>query len=171
MSIGDILAGQARVRPAAVAIVDGARQLTYGELEREVSGAAGWLQAQGLRRGQAVLVFVPLSLDLYVALLAMFRLGVTALFLDPSAGRAHLEQCCARRSPDALLAVSRAHALRMVSADLRRIPLKISMGGWVPGAKRWPARFDGWPAGTVVPVAEDEAALVTFTNEYSDLIR
>lgn len=164
MSIGDILAGQARVRPAAVAIVDGARQLTYGELEREVSGAAGWLQAQGLRRGQAVLVFVPLSLDLYVALLAMFRLGVTALFLDPSAGRAHLEQCCARRSPDALLAVSRAHALRMVSADLRRIPLKISVGGWVPGAKRWPARFDGWPAGTVVPVAEDEAALVTFTS-------
>lgn len=164
MSIGDILTEKARTRPDAVAIVDGARRLTYAELEREVAGAAAWLQALGLERGQAVLVFVPMSLDLYVALLAMFRLGVTAMFLDPSAGRKHLDQCCARRAPDALLAVRQAHAMRLVSSAMRRIPRKISVGGWVPGAHRWPVNFTGRPPGTVVPVEADEPALVTFTS-------
>jgi acyl-CoA synthetase (AMP-forming)/AMP-acid ligase II len=164
MSIGDILAEKARTRPDAVAIVHGARRLTYAELEQEVAGAAGWLQALGLQRTQAVLVFVPMSLELYVALLAMFRLGVTAMFLDPSAGRAHLEQCCARRAPDALLAVRRAHALRLISPALRRIPRKISVGGWVPGAHQWPTGFTAHPPGTVAQVEADEPALVTFTS-------
>lgn len=163
MSIGDILAEQARMRPDAVAIVDEARRLTFAELEHEVAGAAGWLHGLGLRRGQAVLVFVPMSAGLYVALLAMFRLGVTALFLDPSAGRAHLEQCCARRAPDALLAIRRAHMLRLISPALQRISLKVSVGGWLPGARRWPERFGPMVAATVV-VAPDEPALVTFTS-------
>lgn len=163
MSIGDILAEQARRRPGALAILDGACRLTFAELEREVEGAAGWLQELGLRRGQAVLVFVPMSADLYVALLAMFRLGVTALFLDPSAGRAHIEQCCARRAPDALLAIRRAHWLRLVSPALRRIPLKVAVGGWVPGARRWPERF-GPAVVAAVAVEPEEPALVTFTS-------
>lgn len=163
MSIGDILAEQARARPDTVAIVEGTRRLTFGELEQEVAHAAAWWQARGLRRGQAVLVFVPMSADLYVALLAMFRLGVTAMFLDPSAGRAHLEQCCARRAPDALLAVRRAHALRLVSPALRRIPIKVSVGGWVPGARRWPARFEPESAAGVA-IAPEDPALVTFTS-------
>lgn len=163
MSIGDILAEQARRRPDAPAILDGARRLTFAGLEREVAGAAGWLQRLGLRRGQAVLVFVPMSADLYVALLAMFRLGVTAMFLDPSAGRSHLEQCCARRTPDALLAIRPAHWLRLVSPALRRIPLKVAVGGWVPGAREWPRRFEPG-AGPGVTLEPGEPALVTFTS-------
>lgn len=164
MSINDILAAQARLRPDAVALVEGSRRVTFGALEREVAGAAGWLTERGLRHGHAVLVFVPLSIDLYVALLAMFRLGLTALFLDPSAGRRHLEQCCARRPPDALLAARRAHALRLVSPALRRIPRKMSVGGWVPGAARWPADLAGRPVAVDTSLDADEPALVTFTS-------
>lgn len=163
MSIGDILAEQAQVRPEAVAMVDETRRLTYAELAAAVEGAAGWLRELGLGRGQAALVFVPMSVELYVALLAMFRLGVTALFLDPAAGRKHLEQCCARRRPDALLAVRRAHLLRLTSAALRRIPVKLSVGGWAPGARSWPDRF-GPGLAAAVGVAPDEPALVTFTS-------
>jgi acyl-CoA synthetase (AMP-forming)/AMP-acid ligase II len=163
MSLGPMLEEQARVRPDAVAIREGARRLTYADLDREVAGAAGWLHGLGLRRGHAVLVFVPLSVDLYVALLAMFRLGVTALFVDPSAGRAHLEQCCARRAPDGLLAIRRAHWLRLGSPALRRIPRKVAVGGWVPGARRWPGRFTS-AAVPAVAVAPEEPALVTFTS-------
>src|SRR5437773_2403780 len=89
-------------RRAARAIVRGGRasSLTFAELEREVATAAAWLESLGLRKGMAALVFVPMSAELYVALLAMFRLGAVALFLDPSAGRAHIERCCARWPPD-----------------------------------------------------------------------
>jgi acyl-CoA synthetase (AMP-forming)/AMP-acid ligase II len=167
MSLGDILTEQARTRPGAVAILDaraGARhRLTFAGLEEETGRAAGWLQGLGLRRGQTVLVFVPMSADLYVALLAMFRLGVVALFLDPSAGREHIARCCARRPPDALLAVRRAHWLRLLSPALRRIPLKIAVGGWTPWAHRWPERFESAPAAAAT-IAPDEAALITFTS-------
>lgn len=169
-TLGEILAAATRVRPGAMAIVEarggGADRLTFAELEAAATRAAEELAAMGLRRGDAVLVFVPMSVELYVALLAMFRLGVVALFLDPSAGRAHLERCCARWPPRALLAVPHAHALRLASRALRDIPLKLVTRGWVPGARRWPGRAGGAapvPATRVGPDPGD-AALVTFTS-------
>jgi olefin beta-lactone synthetase len=169
MTIGDIFAEQVRIRPEALAIVDawggGERRLSYAALEREVAVAGSWLRAQGLREGKAVLVFVPMSADLYIALLAMFRLGIVALFLDPSAGRTHIEQCCARWAPDALLAIPKAHWLRATSRALRRIRLKISMGGWALGARRWLHDVDEKAAGASWPeIHHDHPALVTFTS-------
>jgi len=163
MTIGDILTKLALAHPERPALVADERQITYGELAQQVEGAAAWLHARGLRRGQAVLVFVPLSIDLYVALLAMFRLGVTALFLDPSAGRRHLEQCCARRRPDALLAVPKAHLLRFTSSALRAIPLKMVVGSWLPATTRWPRTF-AIASAPAVAVEPEDPALVTFTS-------
>jgi acyl-coenzyme A synthetase/AMP-(fatty) acid ligase len=185
-TIGEILCEQARVRPDAVALVDSrarrGRPVSFAGLEQAVAVAAEWLHARGLRKGNAVLVFVPMSAELYVALLAMFRLGVVALFLDPSAGRLHIEQCCARWAPDALLAIPRAHLLRVRSAALRRIPLKIVTSGWLPGATRWLAgsgpvkaarlasdtdggqSMGGLAADSSEGIEPGDAALVTFTS-------
>src|ERR1700679_3942539 len=130
MTIGDLLTEQARRGADALALADdrAGRMLTFGGLADEVGHAAAWWQSQGLKRGMAVLVFVPMSADLYVALLALFRLGAVALFLDPSAGQEHIERCCARWAPEALLAISKAHLLRLKSRALRRIPIKVSIG-------------------------------------------
>jgi acyl-CoA synthetase (AMP-forming)/AMP-acid ligase II len=165
MTIGELLTEQARARPQALALVDDreGRTLSFAGLADEVGHAAAWWQSHGLRRGQAVLVFVPMSADLYVALLALFRLGAVALFLDPSAGREHIDHCCSRWAPDALLAISKAHLLRLRSRALRRIPIKASIGCWIPGARGWPRR---WRNETfAVDLAEPEdPALVTFTS-------
>lgn len=166
MTIADVFAAQLRDRPGAVALIDdrSGRRLTYAELGAEVAAAAAWLEAQGLGRGQGVLLFVPVSVDLYVALLALFRLGAVALLLDPGAGPEHLEACCARWPPAALLAVPRAHLLRLRSAALRRIPRRIAVGGWFPGARRWPAGARIQMPDTAPPVDPAAPALVTFTS-------
>lgn len=168
MTIGDVFSAQVRSRPQAVALIDarggGERRLTYAEFGHDVAAATAWLRAQGVRRGQAALVFVPVSADLYVLLLALFRLGAVALLLDPGAGAAHLEQCCTRWPPDVLVAVPRAHWLRLRSAALRRIPLKVSVGGCVPGARRWPAGRRNEEEDTTVTIQPDDPALVTFTS-------
>jgi acyl-CoA synthetase (AMP-forming)/AMP-acid ligase II len=165
MTIGDLLTEQARVRPNALALVDerAGRTLTFAELAKEVSRAAAWWQSLGLRRGQAVFVFLPMSADLYVALLALFRLGAVVLFLDPSAGREHIEQCCARWPPEALIAIPKAHLLRLTSRALRRIPINVSNGFWVPGARRWLSGRQNDPQTTNL-AAPDDPALVTFTS-------
>jgi acyl-CoA synthetase (AMP-forming)/AMP-acid ligase II len=165
MTIGDHLSAQAKTRPEALALIDerAGRTLTFAQLDDEVARAAAWWRACGLRRGQAVLVFVPMSAELYVALLAIFRIGAVALFLDPSAGRNHLEQCCARWAPDAFLAITKAHLLRMRSRALRAIPLKISLGGWLPRTRRWLAgeTSERLYLNAAQPA---DAALVTFTS-------
>ncbi len=168
MTIGDIFVAQVRSRPDTVALIDarrgGERRLTYAGFGQEVAAATAWLQAQGVRRGQAALVFVPVSADLYLALLALFRLGAVALLLDPGAGPEHLEHCCNRWPPDLLLAVPRAHLLRLRSAALRRVPLKVSVGGWVPGARRWPSGHRSESVETGPDLRPEDPALVTFTS-------
>ncbi len=177
MTIGDLLDEQARLRPDTPALIDvrSGRTLTFAQLHREVAAAAAAWQAEGLRRGDAVLVFVPMSADLYVALLGLFRFGGVALFLDPSAGREHLEACCARWAPNALLAVPKAHLLRLRSSALRRIPLKFTSGGWFPLTRRWRPRASAptaaaassppEPSHSHSPSAQPaDPALVTFTS-------
>ncbi len=170
MTIGDLLSQRAREQPGTPALIDAksGRSLAFAELEREVVAATAWLRRRGLSRGDAVLVFVPMSLELYVALLAMFRLGVVGLFLDPSAGVEHMERCCARWAPKAFLAIRKAHLLRLKSGALRRIPLKISVGGWMWGAHRWPREVINDVGAAEPPgeagVGEADPALVTFTS-------
>lgn len=167
-----VLGVQAAARPDAVALRgrDG-RAVTFAELDALAARGAALFQARGLRAGDAVLVFQPMSVELYVALLAIFRLGLTAMFLDPSAGRAHLARCCALTPPRGLLGPPRAHGLRFVSGALRRIPAKFVTGRWqLPGAWRWemttgPVTDDGVPPSPeIAVVGENTPALLTFTS-------
>ena len=157
MNICEILRKHAGARPNTPAIIH-RRTLTFAELERESAQFAALLHTAGLRAGEAVLVFQPMSAELYVVLLAVFRLGLTAMFLDPSAGRAHIEQCCALNPPQALIASAKAHCLRLISPALRRIPQKFVTGLAIKRAARLA------PLAAVEPCAEDAAALLTFTS-------
>jgi acyl-CoA synthetase (AMP-forming)/AMP-acid ligase II len=122
------------------------------------------LWQSGLRPGEVVLVFQPMSGELYVALAALFRLGLTAMFLDPGQGRAHIEQCCAIQPPQGLIASAKAHLLRLVSPALRRIPHKFVIGPALPGATAWKqaSRLAPHPAVLVCP--PEAPALLTFTS-------
>ena len=98
MNIYDLFTRQVEQRPGAAALTEWRRNrpvtLSFLELERAAARAAAMLTAGGLKAGDPVLVFVPMSIDLYVALLAILRLRLVAVFLDPSAGRQHIERCC-----------------------------------------------------------------------------
>jgi acyl-CoA synthetase (AMP-forming)/AMP-acid ligase II len=98
------------------------RKVSFAELERSAEGFAARLAAAGIGRGDAVLVFVPMSIELYVALLGIFRLGVVATFLDPSAGLAHINACCAMLPPKGLVSGWQLQLARPFVGGLRRIP-------------------------------------------------
>jgi acetyl-CoA synthetase len=77
---------------------DGAtRELTYAELHREVNRAANALRALGLGRGDAVGVYMPMTPEIAVALLAIAKIGgvILPLFSGFGAG------ACAARLNDA----------------------------------------------------------------------
>ena len=96
MNIAQIFEQQARTRPNALAIVDALRgrerTFTFGELDDRAIQVAALLQSQGVEPGHGVVIFHRMAAELYVFLLALFRLGAVGLFIDPSAeiGRAHV---------------------------------------------------------------------------------
>ena len=138
MNVAEILRSHADAYPTEIALVDvhrgRSRSMTYGELEQGAGRMAGLFRQSGLEAGDAVLVFHPMSAELYMVLAAIFRAGLTAVFMDPSADRRLIEQCCSLLPPRGLVASSRAHLLRVVSPAIRRIPLRFSIGGRVPFA-------------------------------------
>ncbi|MBD2092349.1 AMP-binding protein [Microcoleus sp. FACHB-1515] len=169
MNLVEILQQQAIDRPDAIAIVASRngivahrQSITFTQLAQAANQAANFLQSVGLKSGDAVLIFQPMSIDLYVALLAIWRLGMVAMFVDPAAGKDHLDRCCKLYPPQGLIASSKAHLLRFRAPALRRIPHKFAIGFPVWGAKRW--AIAAAQNSSVEPVVAETPALITFTS-------
>lgn len=139
------------------------RVLTYEELHRAASSIAAQLRQSGLRAGEHVLIFHPVSIELYAVLLGLFRLGLTAVFVDPGQTREFMASCCRLVKPGAFIGSPRAHLLRLLCGEIRRIARRFHTAGLAPGSRRLVLES---VAGEVPPVVvQDEApALVTFTS-------
>jgi acyl-CoA synthetase (AMP-forming)/AMP-acid ligase II len=137
---------------------------SHHELAQRAARTAPLFSRRGVGAGDAVLVLVPMSERLYVVLFALWRLGALPMFLDPSAGREHVERCCALLSPKAFVGSRRAHALRLESAALRHVPLLFATGGGVPGATSLGEADREQALATVAGLDDDTPALVTFTS-------
>lgn len=168
MNIAGVLRSRAATCPETTAIMDTrhgrTRTIRFAELDRAAARAAALLRRAGLRPGDAVLVFLPMSAELYVALAALFRLGLVAMFVDPSGGKKHIERCCSLYPPKGLIANSRGHLPRLISSALQRIPVKFSVGMPMPGAERWRSAYRLESHEAIEPCAPETPALLTFTS-------
>jgi olefin beta-lactone synthetase len=175
MNIAAILHDRARLIGDRPAIVERGGCITFAELDRAAASAAGDLSAAGIVPGMRAVVLSPMSIALYTTLIAMFRLRVTAVFIDPSAGRARLDGCIRRVRPDAFVASPRAHALRLTSSTVRSIPISVAIGRripWMPsiGRRARPERASAsrraadFAAPDVVRCGADTPAIMTFTS-------
>jgi acyl-CoA synthetase (AMP-forming)/AMP-acid ligase II len=163
MNIASLLQEQARRAGDRPAIVEPGRSITYAQLDTEVAAAAADLAAAGVEPGMRALVFSRMSVALYVTMIALFRRRVTAVFVDPSAGRSRLEACIRRVQPDAFVAIPRAHLLRFTSRAIRAIPRKLAIGGRVPFAATVGHRSEG-DGPPIESCTAETPAIITFTS-------
>jgi len=70
--------------PDKVALVDGARSLTYRELDRRANHVARALIAQGAGPDQMVGIYVERSIEMLVGLLGILKAGAAYVPMDPS---------------------------------------------------------------------------------------
>ena len=142
-------------RPAL--IEPGGRTLSFTELRHQVGAFAGGLVDLGLRPGDRVVLLVPMSIELYIALLALFHVGATAVLIDPSAP---VSEILSRFAPVALIGSPMAHLLRFKLRPLRGLSLYVSTG-FIPLPHRRLHRIQGSPP----PVDSGvHPALLTFTT-------
>jgi amino acid adenylation domain-containing protein len=86
----DLVGASAWRDPGAVAVVDGDRTLTYGELDAASGRLSHLLVAAGVRRGDRVGVHAEKSLEAVVGLYGAMKAGAAYVPLDPAAPAARL---------------------------------------------------------------------------------
>jgi acyl-CoA synthetase (AMP-forming)/AMP-acid ligase II len=165
MNLVALLRERAGLHPDRPALIDPSggkeRSLTFAELWTRIGAGAARLEALGLKRGDTILAFQPVSLELYELLLSAFCRGIRVMLADPSAGGKFLTLCCQRLPPDAFFGPWKAHLLRAIVPGLRRIPLALRSSGWFPATRSWQAANGSLP---ITEVADDAPALITFTS-------
>jgi olefin beta-lactone synthetase len=169
------LADAAQRSPGRVAVaapVSGAdppasehQEITFGELHAAAGRIAGGLAALGIRRGDRVVLMVPVSVDLYRVVAALFRLGAVPVLMDPWMGVAKMAACVRHTEARAFIGVPLAHALLSWRPGLGQLT-RILVGGarWLPGHRLEQLEASGPGGGPVADQGADAPAMITFTG-------
>ncbi len=101
--IHEIFANFARTTPQALAATSGERKLSYGDLDVLSSKLAHHLVALGVRRDTPVAVCIRPSVDILIALMAIYRAGGIYMPLDPTHPAMLINQMIDEARPAVLL--------------------------------------------------------------------
>ena len=150
-NISGLLFRLADTAPHKTALIQDGRALDYALLAANVRKRVKLYRDKGLRDGDRVLVFVPMSIALYEILLALFHLGCTAVFLDSWADRERMDGALRAAGCRGFIGIPKSFLLLLRSLELRRVPVKLF------------ASSTGAVEDTQGPGTE-ETALITFTT-------
>ncbi|HWM94833.1 MAG TPA: AMP-binding protein [Thermoanaerobaculia bacterium] len=171
MNVLSILSEVARSQPGRPALImrEGSTTfaITFAALRERIDRASSGLHKQGLRPGDRAIVMIPMSIDLYVALLALLDLGAIAVFVDPWIGWKQIAAFAAFAEPRGYLGIPKSHALRLLSGRLRSIPVTVTTGkrlGPVPARCTLAELEQPAGDGAVHASQPDDPALITFTS-------
>lgn len=178
-NIAAVLKRRAKESPERIAIrcpkVFGGRgpieyqNLTYAELEAETNRIAAGLKASGLKRGMRTALMVRPSIELFILMFALFKLGAVPVLIDPGIDKKALKACLAEAAPEAFIGIPLAHAARILLGwGKETIRIHITVGRrWFWGGKTYDnVRQLGFEH-VDFPIAEteqNELAAILFTS-------
>ncbi|MDH4108667.1 MAG: AMP-binding protein [Gammaproteobacteria bacterium] len=136
------------------------RVLTYLETQRRIDRGVERLRSAGLAPGSRILLAAPFSADMTVALLAVLKAGMVAMFVDPGHGAAQVARCLRAQPPDAIVAGPLTSAIGQLFPELRRVARKFPLRGR-RGLLDLPAAT---VAQGIEPRSAEDSALLTFTS-------
>ena len=144
--------------------------ITYKELVQKISIVAYGLKQIGINKGDRIIIFVPLSLELYLSMFAVQRIGAIAVFLDSWVRRDHLSVVARVVQPKSMISFQDAFKLCENVAELANIPLKIVVGSH---KENYATSLEELSAGKeeseIEPVEGTDTALITFTTGSSGM--
>ena len=153
-NIVEILFENAEKHPDKLAIIHKNQKITYGKLVQDVKDYAQYFLSKGIKKGDNILIFVPMTIELYKILSAVFYIGATAVFVDAWADKNRLNQALTIVPCKAFIACPKAFILKLISKKVREVGINI-ISGTINKSKNI------HPIETVTP---DSTALITFTT-------
>ena len=115
---------------------------------------------------------VPMSVEMYAVLMAILKVGGTAVFVDPWVGARQIAELANYAEPKAFVGVAKSHLVRLLDGRLRGIELSVTTGGrlWMFPANRTLDELEvpNGPLDTH-PADRRDTALITFTSGSSGI--
>ena len=141
------------------------QQTSFRELAWGVEQTAGGLRSLGLGKGDCVLLFLPMSVALYTAMLGLQRIGAVPVFLDSWARRDELDASAQAVAAKAMISFEQAFDLAAALPTLKALPVRIVFG---PATGEYTAHLEElmqYPDPSAIePVEQEDTSLVTFTT-------
>ena len=91
VAIGDLLKRAARRFPDRIAVTDGARRVTFTEIERDANRFANYLVARGLKPGEKISTICNNSVEFVKALFGIHRAGLVWVPVNTMLGPADMD--------------------------------------------------------------------------------
>ena len=150
-----------------VALITPAATYTYGETAEEIDRIAAGLWAHGIRKGDRVGMHIANTPQLLQLTVALWRLGVTSVFLDIYHGPARIVAWCNHTEVSAV--VVEAGKLGDVAPYLKELSparpvFSTGVDVSVPGVLPWTALTEGHPPAPPVTVEESDLLLIIQTS-------
>ncbi len=140
--------------PEGIAIVHKSQEITYGKLLQEVRETSELYTGKGIAKGDKVLVFVPMSIDLYRTVLSLFYIGAVPVFLDEWVSISRLRLCLTVVQCKAFIGPLKLRIIGLLIPEIFKIKIRIS-----PGYKSLNSGRKEWASTEL-----DDSALITFTT-------
>jgi acyl-CoA synthetase (AMP-forming)/AMP-acid ligase II len=178
-NIGQLLLRQAELAPERTAVIatvgrdrggkNRYRQWTFAQLELETRLLACGLLESGVPRDSRLVLFVPFSWQFITLTYTLLRAGMTAVLVDPGMGKASIIDCLRQVRPQGFVAVSKAHAIRVLKRKLFPEAVhNVTVGRrWFWGGATYPSllALGARNSSRVIDTSQaDEPAAIIFTS-------
>lgn len=140
------------------------REITFGDLERQIETVANQLTENGLCPGDRVLLAVPVSIETCVVMLAVMKAGMVTMFIDPAHPAMRVAQILQAWPPAAVVSTRAILLFRFLMPELRHIPKRFVIDGRSSGAIKILFNDPGARQLTTMERSSADSALLTFTS-------
>ena len=106
-----------------IALIQGKKRISYEALLDSGVRFGGSLRREGIGTGQYVLVFIPLSIELYIAMIGAWSIGAVPIFIDFSRGAKFVNDSIRRLRPDMIICDHVTGFVRNIYTQMRRIKM------------------------------------------------
>ncbi len=138
-------------------------EINYQQMAGRISAFANGLKKIGITKGDRIIIFLPMSLDMYVAMFAVQRIGAIAVFLDSWARAGHLGATAECVGPKGMVSFAQAFQLVDQVPEFKSMPIRI-MYGPGEGATHQFEQLMVPGECPMEPVESETTALITFTT-------
>jgi len=103
--------------------------LTFDQLDHESDRLAAALDKIGISRGVRTVLMVKPSIDFFILIFSLFKLGAIPVVVDPGMGLRKMVSCLKKTQPQAFIGIPPAHILRVLNPrSFKTVKICVTVG-------------------------------------------